>query len=312
MTDKKTMDVEEEIEQSTVRVMTVLVYVIWNLIIHITFWNYNDSWVVLYYNNNQWWSLVGIHYLHFFAVVLYIIATYSNPGYVDPNHPKMKTITDNNDAKNGVYCKACDIIRPINAKHCYQCKHCIIKYDHHCVFVSNCVGGYNHRFFMIFLLAQIMLLSWGWMCTHDMIFHGKYFKYSNIFSRLFIYFMLFSFVAVLILMGILFICHVILIITGYSTYHALSKLNICVKKKKETNINMTKYSNNMFSNIWLTFTAKIPESWIIPSKIKLESTNNITSDNIDTTQDKSSLKQRLKAMNLKLDDTKGVGCLIPN
>lgn len=59
------------------------------------------------------------------------------------------------------YCRICRLSRPLRAKHCYTCGRCVRRFDHHCPWLGNCVGERNHRFFWMFLTVETALLIWG-------------------------------------------------------------------------------------------------------------------------------------------------------
>jgi hypothetical protein len=96
----------------------------------------------------------------------YFFLTYiTEPGIIPRNHPDFtseeKEVKDENDDKNKqeiqrIYterkCKTCNIIRPQECSHCFICDNCVLELDHHCAFVSNCIGKRNHKYFLLFLL----------------------------------------------------------------------------------------------------------------------------------------------------------------
>jgi len=49
------------------------------------------------------------------------------------------------------YCKPCTLIKPDRCHHCSICRKCVLKMDHHCPWVNNCVGFANYKFFILFL-----------------------------------------------------------------------------------------------------------------------------------------------------------------
>ena len=59
------------------------------------------------------------------------------------------------------FCDKCDCVKPPRSHHCSRCGRCVYRMDHHCVWVSNCVGQRNLKFFLnfVFYMAIYLLYS---------------------------------------------------------------------------------------------------------------------------------------------------------
>lgn len=57
------------------------------------------------------------------------------------------------------WCDRCQHVRHPRTHHCRQCDLCIDRFDHHCVWVCNCVGVRNQRYFFGFVISSCVYVT---------------------------------------------------------------------------------------------------------------------------------------------------------
>lgn len=87
------------------------------------------------------------------ANLIYLMS--SNPGYIEI--PKTYNWQELYKNAKGEICTDCKIFRPPRSRHCFYCNRCVMRYDHHCQWINNCVGLKNNNMFLIFLFTLIIL-----------------------------------------------------------------------------------------------------------------------------------------------------------
>ncbi|NP_001290621.1 probable palmitoyltransferase ZDHHC4 [Esox lucius] len=69
----------------------------------------------------------------------------------------------------GLCCPTCQLVKPARSKHCRVCNRCVQRFDRHCVWVNNCVGAQNTRYFLLYLLSVCAMAGDIALLTGDML-----------------------------------------------------------------------------------------------------------------------------------------------
>eukprot|EP00128_Syssomonas_multiformis_P013868 Colp12_sorted_trinity150504_noHs@30989 len=106
--------------------------------------------------------LVPQHIFFILLMIAYWRTILTPPGNTPCDFPSSDSLNDQTSLNYGIvtrrpdggirFCHKCMKVKPDRAHHCSICGQCILKMDHHCPWVRNCVGFRNYKFFVLFLL----------------------------------------------------------------------------------------------------------------------------------------------------------------
>jgi len=163
-------------------------------------------------------------------------------------------------------CHWCFKEKPDRAHHCSQCNRCVLKMDHHCPWVANCIGFYNYKFF-ICVLFNCSAVTWMIVLTsyplmRMALHHPEYFDFASAF------YVVTSYILALVLAVLLtafFGFHCYLISCQYTT------IEFCEKRRGGNDSFHAKYPYNLgiCENLRMILGGN-PLLWFIPIRPNYE------------------------------------------
>lgn len=118
---------------------------------------------------------IPVYYL--LCLSLWLLVNQTNPGII----PAMSSSQTNAVVFQHIYpydhllfrpdrkCRTCKITKPARSKHCSVCDYCVARFDHHCGWMGSCIGLFNLRYFLLFLLLHTLMLIQGCLASFELI-----------------------------------------------------------------------------------------------------------------------------------------------
>ena len=175
--------------------------------------------------------------------MLYIISIYTliRGGFTDPGilerhneysnyNPKKNIIRYiiNGHIQNLPFCYSCNLFRPPRCSHCATCDNCVRRFDHHCLWLGNCIGVRNHRFFYCLIFS--LILNAFFQCAYSVYFicfqrlsDMKIKKYNILVYVTFSFVIFFDVMFLIFFLGKLYFLHTYLIFTNTTFYEYFKK-----------------------------------------------------------------------------------------
>ena len=217
--------------------------------------------------------------MYIISIILLLLGGFTEPGIVERNNEY--ALYDNKKTqirvnKNGHilvlnYCYTCFHFRPPRTSHCAECDNCVERFDHHCLWMGNCVGKRNYRFFYLLLILITLNFVLQIISSVSFIIIQYKGKKSKSHNNNFVVSILSCviFLNLIILIFFLFkllIRHSLLLISGSTFYEYY-------KKKFDTPLQFNPFNQGFFRNLYNIFCRRRPKGKIDLTQEKAELKN---------------------------------------
>ena len=226
----------------------------------------------------SYYMIVSFIILYGISIFALIKGGCTDPGIIPRqlgSHYRKKK--DFNIVSNGAFvkfsfCYTCNLFRPPRTSHCAACDNCCQRFDHHCLWLGNCVGKRNYKYFFILvttlninaiieIIYNLFIIVQSVKDKEEKKIKFRIFTISTLAGVCF-----FDLMYILFFLGKLQILHIRLIIQNVTFYEDF-------KKKLKNYANINPYYKSIWQHFYRLILALTPKSLLNGHIRKIAITN---------------------------------------
>ena len=204
-------------------------------LVYIIFFTYNFIHIIIFMKNiiNNTSSFIIVLVIDIILFTLQIFfslkTALTDPGSFLPNYgedksncidAKLMIATINSQDYFLKFCPTCLNAKDLRVYHCPDCDLCILRHDHHCIWLSTCIGLNNHKYFILLLIINFIFFVYNTILLFFFILSKVTKEKLNELTKvenIFLYFLLCFNGTILLFHFALLINHLVYIFTGQTT-----------------------------------------------------------------------------------------------
>lgn len=212
------------------------------------------------------WQLVVFHVITSVLVYCLGLCLLTDPGSIPDGAgwelrsgdlPRSVGLIEKKTTGERRHCKWCLKYKPDRCHHCRICNMCVLRMDHHCPWIYNCIGFRNHKYFFLVLVYAVLDLT----LISTTMFESVWWSTRTDVS-----------ISMMLLLstGETFIMFLLVITGSFLAFHywliskAMTTLEYCEKAKKmESSWSTSVYSQGLYANVCAVLGSN-PLLWFLP------------------------------------------------
>ena len=180
--------------------------------------------------------IVVTTFFYLIQLISTIMGGFSDPGimtrqrddyFYGPSRPSFRYVINGHLFQIN-YCYTCSLFKPPRTSHCSVCDNCVLRFDHHCIWLGTCIGKRNYRYFYFLTLSiNIKAIFQIIYSLYYIIIYAKKLEKKEEYSKLILWgftaLCLYNLLFVMFFTGKLFILHTWLLFHNLTFYENVKR-----------------------------------------------------------------------------------------